>query len=50
MATLIPWTTVEVGELEIFTPAVPCLIVNTWYADGEPVSIVNTFGKTKRPG
>jgi hypothetical protein len=50
MATLIPWTTIEVGELEIFTPAVPCLVVNTWYADGEPVSTVTYFWQDEKTG
>ena len=50
MPTLIPWTTIEVGELEIFTPAVPCLVVNTWYSDGEPVSTVTYFWQDEDTG
>jgi len=50
MATVIPWTTVEIGELEIFTPALPCLIVNTWYAAGEPVSTVTYFWQDEETG
>ena len=34
MPTLLPWTTIAIGDLEIFAPAVPCLVVNTWYIDG----------------
>jgi hypothetical protein len=50
MPTLIPWSTIEVGELEIFTPAVPCLVVNTWYSDGEPVSTVTYFWQDGETG
>jgi len=50
MATLIPWTTIEVGELEIFAPAVPCLVVNTWYADGGPISTVTYFWQDDETG
>jgi hypothetical protein len=50
MATLMPWTTVEVGDLEIFAPAVPCLVVNTWYMDGEPDSTVTYFWQDEATG
>lgn len=50
MPILIPWTTIEVGELEIFAPAVPCLVVNTWYADGEPISTVTYFWQDEDTG
>jgi hypothetical protein len=50
MPTLIPWTTIEVGELDIFTPAVPCLVVNTWYSDDEPVSTVTYFWQDEETG
>jgi hypothetical protein len=50
MATLIPWATIDVGDLEIFTPAVPSLVVNTWYVDGEPESIVTYFWQDEATG
>jgi hypothetical protein len=50
MPTLIPWATIEVGELEIFTPAVPCLVVNTWYSDDEPISTVTYFWQDEETG
>ena len=50
MATLIPWTTVEVGDLEIFAPAVPCLVVHTWYVDDQPDSIVIYFWQDEATG
>jgi hypothetical protein len=50
MATLMPWTTVDVGDLEIFAPAVPCLVVNTWYMDGEPDSTVIYFWQDEATG
>jgi len=43
MPTLLPWMSVEVGDLDIFAPAVPCLLVYTWYVDGEPDSTVTYF-------
>lgn len=50
MATLIPWTTIEIGELEIFAPAVPCLLVNTWYSDGKPISTATYFWQDEETG
>ena len=50
MVTLVPWTTVEVGELEIFAPAVPCLIVHTWYIADEPDSTVTYFWQDEATG
>jgi hypothetical protein len=43
MATLVPWTTFEIGDLEIFAPTLPCLVVHTWYMDGEAESTVTYF-------
>ena len=51
MATLVPWSTVEVGDLEIFAPAVPCLVVHTWYVDDdEPDSTVTYFWQDETTG
>jgi len=43
MPTLMPWTTVEIGDLDIFSPALPCFVVYTWYVDDEPESSVVYF-------
>ena len=50
MATLVPWATIEVGDLDIFAPAVPCLVVHTWYLDGEPDSTVTYFWQDEATG
>lgn len=43
MPTLLPWTSVEIGDLDVFAPALPSLVVYTWYVDGEPESTVTYF-------
>lgn len=50
MPTLLPWTTIEVGDLEVFAPSVPCLVVNTWYIDGQPDSTVTYFWQDETSG
>ena len=50
MPTLLPWMSVEVGDLDIFAPAVPCLFVYTWYVDGEPDSTVTYFWQDEGTG
>jgi hypothetical protein len=51
MATLVPWTTVEIGDVDVFAPAVPCLLVNTWYVDDdEPTSTVTYFWQDEATG
>src|ERR1700676_4031268 len=50
MLRLLPWSIAEVGDLEIFAPAVPCLFVNTWYIDGEPDSTVSYFWQDEGTG
>jgi len=40
MATVLSLTSVEVGDVELFMPSPPCLVVNTFYVDGEPESSV----------
>ena len=50
MPRLLPWTSVEVGDLDIFAPAVPCLFVYTWYVDGEPDSTVTYFWQDEGSG
>jgi hypothetical protein len=51
MATLVPWTTLELGDFEIFIPAVPSLVVHTWYTDeGQPDSTVTYFWEDEATG
>ncbi len=40
MATVLSLTSVEIGDVELFMPSPPCLVVNTFYVDGEPESSV----------
>ena len=50
VATLVPWTTVEIGDFELFAPAVPCLVVHTWYIDDQPDSTVTYFWQDEATG
>ena len=50
MTILVPWATVEIGDLEIFAPAVPCLVVHTWYMDDQPDSTVTYFWQDEATG
>ena len=50
MPTLMPWTTVEIGDVDIFSPALPCFVVYTWYADDEPESSVVYFWRDEDTG
>lgn len=43
MTTILPWTNIEIGELDVAAPAMPCLLVHTSYIDGEPESSVTFF-------
>jgi hypothetical protein len=36
--TLMPWTTIEIGNVDIFSPSLPSFVVYTWYVDDEPES------------
>ena len=40
MATVLSLTSVGIGDVELFMPSPPCLVVNTFYVDGEPESAV----------
>ena len=40
MATVLSLTSVGIGDVELFIPSPPCLVVNTFYVDGEPESSV----------
>jgi hypothetical protein len=50
MSKLLPWSSAEVGDLDIFLPAIPCLFVNTWYVDGVPDSTVSYFWQDEATG
>lgn len=40
MATLLSLTSVGLGDVDLFMPSPPCLVVNTFYVDGEAESSV----------
>jgi hypothetical protein len=40
MATLLSWTSLGIGDLDVFLPSPPCLVVYTSYEDGKPESSV----------
>lgn len=50
MAALMPWTTVEIGDVDIFSPSLPSLVVYTWYVDDEPESSVVYFWRDEGTG
>lgn len=50
MATLHSWTSVGIGDLDVFVPSPPCLVVYTSYADDEPESSVTYFWQDERTG
>ncbi len=50
MPTLMPWNTVEIGDVDIFSPALPSLVVYSWYVDDEPESSVVHFWRDEDTG
>jgi len=50
MPTLMPWTTVEIGDVDVFSPALPSFVVYTWYVDDEPESSVVYFWRDEETG
>lgn len=50
MVTLLPWSTVELGDIEVFAPSPPALLVYTWHNDGEPESTVTYFSQDETTG
>jgi hypothetical protein len=50
MATLLSWTSVGIGDLDIFVPSPPCLVVYTHYSDDEPESSVTYFWQDESTG
>jgi hypothetical protein len=50
MPTLLPWTSVGIGDLDVFIPSPPCLVVYTSYFDDEPESTVTFFWQEESTG
>lgn len=50
MPKLMPWTIVEIGDLDIFAPALPSFVVYTWYVDDEPESTITHFWSDEGTG
>jgi len=50
MPTLLPWTSVEIGDVEVFVPSPPCLVVYTSYSDSGPESSVTYFWQDENTG
>ena len=50
MPTLLSWTSVGIGDLDVFIPSPPCLVVYTSYADDEPESTVTFFWQEESTG
>ena len=50
MATLLSWTSVGIGDLDVFVPSPPCLVVYTSYSDDEPESSVTYFWQDESTG
>jgi hypothetical protein len=40
MASVLSLASVEIGDIELFVPSPPCLVVNTFYVDGDAESSV----------
>ena len=50
MATLLSLKSVGIGDLDVFLPSPPCLLVYTLYIDGQPESSVTYFCQDERTG
>jgi hypothetical protein len=50
MLTLLSWTSVGIGDLDVFVPSPPCLVVYTSYADDQPESTVTFFWQEEDTG
>jgi hypothetical protein len=50
MATLLSWTSLGIGDLDVFMPSPPCLVVYTSYEDGNPESSVTYLWQDERTG
>jgi hypothetical protein len=50
MATLLSWTSVGIGDLDVFVLSPPCLVVYTSYANDRPESSVTYFWQDEKTG
>jgi len=50
MATLLSLTSVGIGDVDLFMPSPPCLVVNTFYVDGEAESSVTYLWQDAETG
>ena len=50
MPTLLSWTSVGIGDLDVFIPSPPCLVVYTSYAGDQPESTVTFFWQEEDTG
>ena len=50
MAILLSWTSVGIGDLDVFIPSPPCLVVYTSYVDDQPESSVTYFWQDENTG
>jgi hypothetical protein len=50
MPTLLQWTNVGIGDLDVFIPSPPCLVVYTSYVDDKPESTVTFFWQEENTG
>jgi hypothetical protein len=50
VARLLPWTSVEIGDVDVFSPSLPSLVVYTWYVDDRPESTILHFWRDDDSG
>ena len=50
MATLLSWSSVGIGDLDVMLPSPPCLFVYTSYVDDKPESSVTYFWQDEATG
>ncbi len=50
MATLLSWPSIEIGDLDVFMPSPPCLVVYTSYVDDVPESSVTYLWQDEESG
>jgi len=50
MATLLSWPSLGIGDLDVFMPSPPCLVVYTSYEDGKPESSVTYIWQHEKTG
>jgi len=50
MATVLSLTRVGIGDVDLFMPSPPCLVVNTFYVDGEAESSVTYVWRDEETG